>query len=193
MSRSLSGAVTLLATAAILAACGGGDDAAEGQGTPREQFFANMAALCGQSYAGQSATPGHELANADLRMHIESCTDSMIRVPFIVDGDRSRTWVLTLSGEGLLLKHDHRHPDGTPEDPTMYGGWAAEGGTATMQRFPADTHTATIIPEAATNVWTLEIDRERERFIYDLIRDGQPRFRAEFDMSAPLAGGNLPQ
>ena len=54
----------------------------------------------------------------------------------MVGEDRSRTWILTLSEKGLLFKHDHRHPDGTPDKITMYGGWAAEGGTAYLNVFP---------------------------------------------------------
>jgi len=118
-------------------------------------------------------------------MHVEICTEREIRVPFHVDEDRSRTWVLTRSDAGLLLKHDHRHEDGTPEELTMYGGWARDGGTSLRQSFPADEQTAKMLPAAATNVWTLELEPGR-RFVYDLTRHGQPRFRAEFDLSRPL-------
>ena len=62
------------------------------------------------------------------------------------------------------------------------------GGTAFRQRFPADSQTAALIPAASTNVWTLEIDETQQRFIYDLQRDGRPRFRAEFDLRTPLPG-----
>ncbi|MBA2436542.1 MAG: hypothetical protein H0V54_15925, partial [Chthoniobacterales bacterium] len=81
---------------------------------------------------------------------------------------------------GLRLKHDHRHPDGTPDKQTNYGGWATNDGTATRQQFPADEETAALIPEAATNIWTLEIDREKRTFLYALERNKAPRYRAVF-------------
>jgi hypothetical protein len=154
----------------------------------RHAFFERLSALCGKSFAGRgvhSSTENDPMLQARLTMHVASCSASEIRIPFHVDEDRSRTWVLTRSNQGLLLKHDHRHEDGTPEELTMYGGWATGEGTSLRQSFPADEETAKMLPAAATNVWTLEM-KEGERFVYDLQRHGQPRFRAEFDLSAPL-------
>jgi hypothetical protein len=83
----------------------------------------------------------------------------------------------------LLLKHDHRHANGTPDEVTMYGGWATEG-DATRQRFAADEETAKLIPDAATNVWTIEIDTARQRLTYALERHSQPRYKAVFHLKA---------
>jgi hypothetical protein len=152
-------------------------------------FFHNVKDLCGKTFEGESEltlTPGHPLAGAYLVMHVSSCTDTEIRIPFYVNNDSSRTWVLTLSEEGLLLKHDHRHTDGTPEDTTMYGGWARADGSPYAQYFPADDYTKELIPDASTNVWLFEIEPETERFIYYLERHNEPRFKAVFDMSRPL-------
>ncbi len=55
-------------------------------------------------------------------------------------------------------------------------------GDANRQRFPADSETAKLIPEAATNIWTLEIDAAKEQFIYALERHGQPRYKAVFSL-----------
>lgn len=41
--------------------------------------------------------------------------------------DRSRTSVLTRTGEGLLREHDHRHEDGSPGAITRYGHTVAAG------------------------------------------------------------------
>lgn len=161
------------------------------RGQAQGAFFARLSALCGQRFPGRAvftSTPDDPMARARLVMHVERCSGEEIRVPFLVDDDRSRTWVITLHPGALQLKHDHRHADGTPDDITMYGGWAAAAGsTGFRQRFPADSQTAALIPAAVTNVWTLEIDEAQEKFIYDLQRDGRPRFRAEFDLRAPLA------
>lgn len=161
------------------------------RGQAQGAFFTRLSALCDKSYAGRatfSATPDDPMMRARLVMSPQNCTGEQVRVPFRVDDDRSRTWIITLHPGALQLKHDHRHADGTPDEITMYGGWAADGGTAFRQRFPADSQTAALIPAASTNVWTLEIDETQQRFIYDLQRDGRPRFRAEFDLRTPLPG-----
>jgi hypothetical protein len=64
----------------------------------------------------------------------------------------------------------------------MYGGWAAVEGTVYRQRFPADSATKKLIPEAATNVWTVEIDKEKKQLVYYLERDNKPRYRAVFKL-----------
>jgi hypothetical protein len=146
-------------------------------------FFKNVRKLCGQSFEGVTEfpkdDPGHPLAGKKLIISIEQCGDNEIRIPLQAGEDKSRTWILALRENRLLLKHDHRHPDGTPDKVTMYGGWAVEG-DANRQRFAADGDTATLIPEAATNVWTLEIDTAKEQLIYALERNGQPRYKAVF-------------
>lgn len=151
-----------------------------------EAFFQNIADRCGDTYQGESVfpdDPAHDLYGAKLQMTIESCTDSEIRIPFQVNEDKSRTWILTLTDEGLLFKHDHRHDDGTPDDITNYGGWASEGGTSTLMSFPADEDTATLLPEAVTNVWTMELDLTNNQFTYFLERHNLPRYRAVFSLN----------
>lgn len=149
-------------------------------------FFQTMAERCGDIYYGNSVYPDdpeHELYGAALKMTIESCTENELRIPFQVNDDRSRTWILTLSDEGLLFKHDHRYEDGTPHDLTNYGGWAVDGGSPTRISFPADSETAEMLPEAATNVWTMELDLENNQFTYFLERHSQPRYKAAFSLN----------
>jgi len=129
------------------------------------------------------------MAKAALVMHVASCKEKEVHIPFHVGEDRTRTWILTLKSDGLLFKHDHRYDEHTPDDVTNYGGMSAPGGTAWKQSFPADEFTAKLIPAAKTNVWTLELERENQkpvRFVYDLTRDGKQRFRAVFDLTKPL-------
>jgi hypothetical protein len=66
----------------------------------------------------------------------------------------------------------------------MYGGWAAPNGNEYMQRFPADPETAKLIPEAATNVWTLQIIPDKQQFIYYLERNNESRYKARFNLKA---------
>src|SRR5688500_8865329 len=128
-------------------------------------FFENVRKLCGQRLEGATEfpldEPGHPLAGKKLTISVEQCSDNEIRIPLQAGEDKARSWILTLREGRLLLKHDQRHPDGTPDKVTMYGGWAAEG-DANRQRFPADSETTALIPEAATNVWALELDAAKE-------------------------------
>ena len=101
--------------------------------------------------------------------------------------DRSRTWVLTNVSEGLQLKHDHRHEDGTPDEITMYGGISTLAPDALEQRFPADNYTAELLPAAATNEWTMAISPDGKTFSYILKRDGKMHYQADFDLTKPVA------
>lgn len=121
-----------------------------------------------------------------LVMHVQSCSDAEVRVPFHVGDDRSRTWVVTRTSTGLRLKHDHRHEDGTPDATTEYGG-DSRGDDAVTVEFPADEFTAKLLPAAATNVWTLSLE-PAGTFTYALRRETSPRrFRVEFDLTKPVA------
>jgi hypothetical protein len=127
-----------------------------------------------------------------LVMHVRECAEDEIRVPFHVGENRSRTWVFTRTDGGLRLKHDHRHEDGTEDELTWYGGDTRDAGTAERQAFAADAHTAALLPEAATNVWTVEIV-PGERYVYQLVREGtERRFRAEFDLTRPVPAPPAP-
>ncbi|MBA3766431.1 MAG: hypothetical protein H0W99_05480 [Acidobacteria bacterium] len=157
------------------------------QADSQRAFFKNLKKMCGQRFEGETQFPqnaDHPLAGKRLIMSVESCGESEVRIPFHVGEDKSRTWILTLTEKGLLFKHDHRHADGTPDKITMYGGWAAPGGTPYLQRFPADAETAKLIPEAATNVWTFQIIPEKQQFTYYLERHDELRYRALFNLKA---------
>lgn len=198
-----------LLTVAFLAGCG--TDAAESDdvgtaetdtaaavaagGDAQDAFWNSLQELCGSAHEGQVINPqptDSAFAGQQLVMHVRSCTDTEIRIPFHVGEDRSRTWVLTRTDEGLRLKHDHRHEDGSEDEITQYGGDTRDAGTAERQEFPADEHTASLIPAASTNVWTVEVIPGRT-FAYALRREGTDRrFRVEFDLSAAVAAPPAP-
>jgi hypothetical protein len=130
-------------------------------------------------------------------MHVRQCFPNEIRIPVHVgseDGetwDRSRTWILTRTGDGIRLKHDHRHEDGSEDDVTQYGGDTAEGGSANIQTFPADDFTKEVIgalvPGAEANIWRMEIT-PGEVFAYRLTRSTFDRaLRWAFDLSQPIS------
>ncbi|MBA2244630.1 MAG: hypothetical protein H0W11_06715 [Gemmatimonadetes bacterium] len=156
----------------------------------QQTFWSNLQQLCGQAFRGtQREAPAGDttFVNRELVMHVRECTEEGIRIPFHVGQDRSRTWVLTRTDGGLRLKHDHRHEDGTEDEVTQYGGDTAVPGSAQRQEFRADAHTASLIPAAATNVWTVEVV-PGEMFAYALRREGTDRrFRIEFDLTRPVA------
>lgn len=161
--------------------------------TPRDRFFARLASLCGKAFEGRIASPPVEadssFASKRLVMHVRSCTQDEIRIPFHVGEDRSRTWVVTPAGAGLRLKHDHRHSDGSEDQLTQYGGDTVGEGTERRQEFPADGFSKALfarenISVSSANVWAMEADGRT--FAYELRRPGR-FFRVEFDLTRPVA------
>jgi len=151
-------------------------------------FLENLSGLCGETFVGESTYPedtAHALVGTELRTHISECDDEMVRIELYRDGDYWHgAWVLQMREEGLHLYHDHlgdvRTMDELGEDDAHgYGGYADDQGSTFRQYFAADEATAEMLPEAATNVWMMELDLENDRFIYYLERHDQPRFRAE--------------
>jgi len=148
----------------------------------QKTYFENLKTLCGKVFSGASTFPDdpeHDFAGKILVANFSSCEDDEMRIKFVVGEDHSRTWVVTESEQGLLLKHDHRHEDGTPHEVTNYGGWANNIGTAWSQHFEADQETADLIPEASTNVWMLAYNPATETLTYDLKRHDLPRYQAK--------------
>jgi hypothetical protein len=158
--------------------------------TAQDAFWARLQAQCGRAYRGR-LTEGNAtdsaFRRAELVMHVRQCSATEIRIPFHADTNRSRTWIVTRTEQGLRLKHDHRHADGSEDRVTQYGGDTRGPGTPDRQEFHADAHTAALIPAAATNIWTVEIV-PGDHFAYGLRREGTDRrFRVEFDLRAPIA------
>jgi hypothetical protein len=154
--------------------------------TNSEKFWKQLQAHCGKSYEGTitaGAVEGDGFAGEKLVMHVRSCGEHTIRIPFFVGEDKSRTWVLHLDENKILsLKHDHRNPDGSEEELTQYGGSSSNHGLENLQMFPADAHTAHILPPAATNLWWFTIDATS--FTYNLRRIGSERFfSVRFDLT----------
>ncbi len=156
---------------------------------PPEQdaFWSSILELCGQAF---------ERVDAPFVMHVRQCYADEIRIPVHVYDEeeevwnRSRTWILTRTGEGLRLKHDHRYPDGSEEEVTQYGGDTDEVGTGEMQTFPADAFTREVIgelvPGAARNIWRMEIT-PGESFSYRLTRSTfDDALRWAFDLTEPV-------
>jgi hypothetical protein len=205
--------IPILALAALLAGCNDAPPPPEPpaadstaptgvaqEQTPHELFMARLREHCGRAYEGRivaNEPPAEDdpFEGERLVMHVRECGDDEIKIPFHVGDDHSRTWVITrvaqgVEGmEGLRLKHDHRHEDGTPDDITMYGGDTASSGTPTRQEFPVDEESramfeAADMPMSMTNTWAMEV--EPERFMYELSRPEGRLFQVEFDLTQPV-------
>jgi hypothetical protein len=169
--------------------------------TPADAFFERLRPLCGRAFAGrvlvdEPATANSPFAGKPLVMHVRECGPDRIAIPFHVGEDRSRTWIVTRTGTGLRLKHDHRHADGSPDPVTMYGGDTAVPGSDARQEFPLDAETTALfrkqgLPASLANTWALEI-APGERFVYELARPGGRLFRVEFDLATPVPAPPAP-
>ncbi|MFY8206282.1 MAG: hypothetical protein ACOVKN_04520, partial [Arenimonas sp.] len=129
-----------------------------------DAFFDAIRRHCGKAFEGKvsidnPASPGFE---GRLVMHVRKCSDTQLQIPFHVGEDRSRTWLISKTGSGLQLKHDHRHKDGSSDKSTMYGGHTLDAGWATVQSFPADQYskelfTAAGNPQSNGNTWQMYV------------------------------------
>jgi hypothetical protein len=160
--------------------------------TPRD-VIAALAPYCGKAFTGRLVSNDAvdaDFAKSTLVMHVRDCEADTVRIPLSVGEDRSRTWVLTRTPDGLRLKHDHRHKDGSEDILTQYGG---DGSMVSPVRaeFPADAASIALFlasdrAVSVTNVWAVEVDAEAGRFAYELRRP-ERFFRLEFDLTAPVA------
>ncbi|MBJ92054.1 MAG: hypothetical protein CL577_05545 [Alteromonadaceae bacterium] len=155
-----------------------------------DSFFNNLAALCGKAFAGNVSvdTPSSDGFNGRLIMHVRKCTDNQLQIPFHVGDDHSRTWIITKTGSGLSLKHDHRQKNGDYDKSTMYGGHTVDAGWPNVQSFPADQYSKELFarlgnPQSSSNIWQMYI--YPQTFSYRMIREGR-EFRVDFDLTKPV-------
>lgn len=155
----------------------------------QQAFVANLARFCGQSFAGRQvflAEGRQSWADRSMTIHFSLCEEGQINVQFHMDEDHSRTWMFKEEVGRLRFRHDHRHPDGTPEDITLYGGYAHSMGTTFEQNFPADEYTCEQIPTSCNATWTVSMTDDLTIFSYQLKNFGELLFQADFDLVNPL-------
>lgn len=166
---------------------------AQTQSAAQSAFMTQLNALCGQRFEGRVVTT--DAADADfasqrLLMHVRDCSADEVRIPFWVGEDHSRTWVISRNDAGgLMLKHDHRDPDGTEHTLHWYGGDTVSEGSAERQEFPVDQFSIDLFNAnnasvSTTNVWAVEV-HPGQTFAYELRRENR-HFRVEFDLTDPL-------
>lgn len=157
----------------------------------QDAFFERIQRHCGKAFEGKISVdnaPSDAFTDKRLLMHVRRCTDTQLQIPFHVGEDHSRTWILTKTGSGLSLKHDHRHQDGSHDALTMYGGHTLDAGWPQAQSFPADQptkemFTAAGIPQSNGNTWQIYI--YPKAFTYRMVREGR-EFRVDFDLTKPV-------
>lgn len=154
-----------------------------------KDFWNELQKHCGNTYEGTIIAGGKEgddFTGKKLIMHVKSCSDTLILIPFNVGENRSRTWILKKSNKGLIqLKHDHRKEDGSNDEITMYGGTATNKGSKNIQVFPADEETRENIFYAKSNVWWITIDEKT--FTYNLhIPKSSRVFSVSFDLTKKM-------
>lgn len=155
----------------------------------RDQYMQTLRSMCGQRFEGgltYAIDPKNDFAGKKMSTEVV-CNSADVRLPVLVGEDRSRTWIFTRGAAGLDLRHDHRHPDGTPDAVTMYGGLANDSGTALSQSFLADTHTFKVFPGSETNVWTISFSADGRVLTYHLDRHAKPRIEFVLTRVAPPA------
>ena len=163
----------------------------------QDLFFNAISELCGKAYSGTVTVDNDSsdsFSNKKLIMHVRRCDETQLQIPFHVGEDASRTWLITKTGSGLSLKHDHRHSDGTEDVLTQYGGHTLDAGWAQVQSFPADQYSKELfvenaIPQSVGNTWQMYI--YPERFTYRMIRQGR-EFRVDFDLTKPVPAPPAP-
>jgi hypothetical protein len=161
---------------------------------PAEQlaFWDNLRQQCGEAYGGGLTLepPGDDMLTGteQLIVHFRECADTEIRAPFHIEKeaadswDRSRTWIFRQTADGLELRHDHRHEDGTEADSNFYGGFTQDRGTAEQQHFIFTERTG---PAGELLGWRVEIV-PGERYTYGTIRDDEWTWRVDFDLTRPV-------
>ena len=154
-----------------------------------KEFLEKLASLCGKSFQGQQIymdPRGTSWEDNELIMHVTICEENKVHIPFHVDDDKSRTWIFAFEDGKLRFRHDHRHEDGTPEDLTLYGGYADGNGTAFIQIFPNDDYTKNLVSDDINRTWVVILDENLTTLTYKLRYHDERYFEARFDLTKPL-------
>jgi len=175
-----------LAAGALLSACVAPSPAF----SPDIQFMKSMSEMCGKAFEGQLVSTDEvdaSFAAEKIVMHVRDCSPYELKIPLHVGDNRSRTWIITRTDDGLRLKHDHRHDDGHADEVTMYGGDSPVASLRTVFAFPADDFSKAMfdetgIPDSKQNTWVIELSDDQSVFAYQMSRPNR-MFRLEFDLS----------
>ena len=155
---------------------------------PVSDMFSDLSAHCGQSYQGAVTSDDPrdaDWASQTLVIEFRECMADTVRIPLHVGEDRSRTWVISRMVDGLRLKHDHRHEDGSEDVLTQYGGDTIVPPADGRAEFPADQFSKDLfeaedIPVSMDNVWSITLSETS--LTYALDRPSR-HFEVTFDLT----------
>lgn len=156
------------------------------------EFWNALLDHCDRAYAGrvEDAEPADLPWHGEtLVMHVRRCTPAQIDIAISVGENRSQTWQLIRTAQGLSMRHDLRFPDGTA---TALSGWRGDA------QADADPKRLRFVPDAAARAlfedhsredlleseWTLELDPERG--LSYAIQTAKQRYRIVFSFDARL-------
>ncbi len=154
-----------------------------------QAFLGHLRSLCGKSFAGNETfmAEGRESwSQFDFVMHITVCEADRVHIPFHLSDDHSRTWIFVVEDGRLRFRHDHRHADGTPEEQTLYGGYADGNGTPFVQHFPADDYTVKLLNDTVGRKWTVILAEDLSNMKYQLSYSDELIFEGTFDLTEPI-------
>lgn len=154
-----------------------------------QAFMGHLRSLCGKSFAGEETfmADGRESwSHFDFVMHVTVCEADRVHIPFHLSDDHSRTWMFLAEDGRLRFRHDHRHADGTPEDQTLYGGYADGNGTPFVQHFPADDYTVKHLNDTVGRKWTVILAEDLSSMKYQLSYSDELIFEGTFDLTNPI-------
>lgn len=165
-------------------------DPAENISGSKKAFFENLSQLCGKSFEGKqiymSPEGENDWENKTLIINVAVCEDNYIHIPFYVDEDKSRTWMLTIDAYGLSLRHDHKDELGNPAEQNLYGGYAHQHGTEFRQDFLNDKYTQNMVDDGIFRTWVIEFSQDMKKLSYKLKFGDGLHFQADFDLENPL-------
>ncbi|MCH8566620.1 MAG: hypothetical protein LAT67_00095 [Balneolales bacterium] len=151
-------------------------------------FLTNLSYHCGDAFEGRLTLEpeGDDMLEGDelLLVHFRECGEDQVKMPFHIqkmDGswDRSRTWIFTRTEDGIDLRHDHRKPNGEPDDFTMYGGPVhVEPDPNTMEFISFERTEETGLYRG----WRIIIE-PGVRYVYGTHRGGEWSWRVDFDLT----------
>lgn len=194
MKQRTSIATLLIPSLALLTACAERVSAQQADDSPAfVQFFNNLALECGNAFAGGLRVQPDDVdmftGTEGMQIHFRECHEDHLEIPFHIEKeaeetwDRSRTWIMTLHEDGLELRHDHRKPDGTADDVTMYGGFSVGEGTAYEQRFQSRPRTEAA--DGAFRGWRIQY-KPGEHYTYGTIWEDEWNIVVQFDLREPI-------
>lgn len=185
----------LACTLLLISACGGeqkDDFYSETPDTIYDKFMDNLREQCGNAYSGRltQEPEDDEMLDGDEQLiaHFVECDpdEDQVHIAFHIETepgewDRSRTWIFENTPQGMSIRHDHREPDGTPSETTMYGGPSRAQVDINENRMEFISIERTEETGKARG-WRVLIE-PGERYVYGTYRGLEWSWRVDFDLT----------